>query len=95
MKKILSITGIILITFIIFIFLSSCTLIKKLPEIDNSKVKTTEDITGAPDEEDDQSGLPDNNTDISQQVLYLDIGISENSMHFEHRIASIYSIDPN
>jgi hypothetical protein len=94
MKKILSIAGIILITFIIFIFLSSCTLIKKLSEINTSKVETTEDSTSIPDEEDGQSGLPDNITDISQQVLYLEIGISEDSMHFEHRIASIYSVDP-
>jgi Tol biopolymer transport system component len=96
MKKILSITGTILITFITFIFLSSCTLLKKLPEIDNSEVETIEDSTSILTEEDGQPGQPDNNnTDISQQVLYLEIGISEDSMHFEHRVTSIYSVDPD
>ncbi|MFC2145678.1 TolB family protein, partial [Actinomycetota bacterium] len=47
------------------------------------------------DEEDGKSGLQDNSTDVAQHVLYLEVSISEESMHFEHRIANIYSVDPD
>ena len=96
MKRIISITGIILIAFIMFAFLPSCALINRLSAPDDNKVKTEEGITGTSNEEDGRSEIPESkSTDISQHILYLEIGISEDSLHFEHRIANIYSASPD
>ena len=55
----------------------------------DTEAESTKDRESSINESNDTGGSEE------YKILYYEVGINENSMHFEHRIASIYAISPD